>query len=351
MSGVNRRAPSRALAALIASLALLSTLTWSAWLVAPPASAQLLLPPAGKVFTGLTGGSSQAFQAQVGKHPAVDGVFVTWGRSLESAFGQAHANQARLMLHISTAQGYGAPEQITPRGIAQGAGDAYLLSLDQAIQQSGHPVYIRLLPEMDQANNAYCAFNSDGSSRGAAHSTASFRSAWRRVVLVLRGGPLTTIDSRLQALGMAPVRGIARSGTLPQLPVAFLWVPQTAGTPDTAANSPRAYYPGDGYVDWVGTDFYSLYPNFSGLQRFYAEYPRKPFAFGEWALWNGDDAGWVAQLFAFINTHRRVQMLLYNQGESANGPFRLSRYPNARHAIHRLYASPRFLAYTPEWEH
>ena len=118
---------------------------------------------------------------------------------------------------------------------------------------------------------------------------------------------------------------------------------------DPTANSPRAYYPGDAYVDWVGTDFYSLYPNFGGLQRFYSEHPRKPFAFGEWALWNGDDAGWVRQLFSFIASHPRVRMALYNQGERTNGPFRLSRYPNARHEIRRLIASPRFLAFTPEW--
>src|ERR1019366_6338154 len=133
-------------------------------------------------------------------------------------------------------------------------------------------------------------------------------------------------------------------------PVSFLWVPQTAGSPDTQANSPGAYYPGDAYVDWVGTDFYSLYPNFSGLQRFYAEYPRKPFVFGEWALWNGDDPGWVSQLFSFIASHPRVHMALYNQAEREDGPFRLSRYPSSRREIKQLIASPRFLAYTPEWQ-
>jgi hypothetical protein len=320
------------------------------WLAPSLARAELLLPPGDGVFTGLTGGSYQAFQGQVGKHPAVDGVFVTWGRSFESAFGQAQANHARLMLHISTAEGYGAPEQITPRGIAQGAGDGYLLRLSEQIARDGRPVYIRLLPEMDQTNNAYCAFNADGSSRGSSHSTTNFRNAWRRVVLVLRGGPIAAIDSRLRALGLPPVHGVARTGTLARLPVAFLWVPQTAGTPDTPANSPGAYYPGDAYVDWIGTDFYSQFPNFSGLERFYSEHPGKPFAFGEWALWNGDDPGWVRQLFSFMSSHRRVRMALYNQGERSNGPFRLSRYPNARREIHRLIAFPRFLAYTQEWQ-
>ena len=214
-------------------------------------------------FTGLTGGSFQAFQNEVEKHPAVDDVFVTWGRTFESAFGQAHANHARLMLHISTAQGYGAPEQITPLGIAQGNGDGYMLSLSERIARSAEPVYIRLFPEIDQANNAYCAFNANGSSRGESHSTANFRQAWRRAVLVLRGGAVAAIDLRLHVLGLPPIRGVAASGMLRRLPVAFLWVPQTAGTPDTPAHSAESYYPGDAYVDWVGTDFCSLYPNFS----------------------------------------------------------------------------------------
>lgn len=312
----------------------------------------MLLPPGRGVFTGLTGGSYPSFTGEVGKHPAVNGVFVTWGKSVSSALGEARFNHARLMLHISTAQGYGAAEQITPQGIAQGAGDAYLLSLDAQIAADGHPVYIRLLPEMNQANNAYCAFNPDGSSRGASHSTASFRQAWRRAVLVLRGGSVASIDARLARLGMPRVRGLGTSAAaLPRLPVAFLWVPQTAGSPDTAANSAAAYYPGGAYVDWVGTDFYSLYPNFSGLQRFYGEYPGKPFVFGEWALWNGDDAGWVDGLFAFMSSHPRVRMALYNQGERENGPFRLSRFANSRREIRRLIAAPRYLAFAPEWQH
>jgi len=177
------------------------------------------------VFTGLTGGSYPAFQAQTGKHPAVNGVFVTWGRNFSSAFGETNYNHARPMLHISTAQGYGSPQQITPQGIARGAGDGYLLSLGEEIARWGHPVYIRLLPEMDQANNAYCAFNADGSSRGSSHSTANFKSAWRRTVLIMRGGPVAAIDARLHALGLPRVHGIAADATLPTLPVAFLWVP------------------------------------------------------------------------------------------------------------------------------
>lgn len=318
-------------------------------LAGAPARAQELLPPGEGVLTGLTGGSAQAFAAQIHKHPAVDGVFVTWGRSFESAFGQAASNHARLMLHISTSMGYGAPEQITPQAIARGEGDGYLLSLSRRIVQSGRPVYVRLFAEMNNANNAYCAFNQDGSARDAAHSIASFKAAWRRTVLILRGGPLVQVNARLDALGLPPVRGAQADGQLPRPQVAFLWVPETAGTPDTPRNSARAYYPGDAYVDWVGTDFYSRFPNFGGLRRFYSEYPGKPFAFGEWGIWGGDDQDWVRSFFSFVASHRRVRMALYNQGERADGPFRLGQYPRARLAIARALASSRFIAFAPEW--
>jgi hypothetical protein len=334
----------------ILTVVITGTIAFTSLIASRDANGEPILPPGNGVFTGLTGGSYPAFQAQVGKHPAVNGVFITWGRSFGAAFGQASYNHARLMLHISTAQGYGAAEQITPRGIAQGAGDSWLVSLGAEIAHWNHPVYVRLLPEMNQANNAYCAYGADGSSRGASHSSASFRSAWRRSALILRGGPVAAIDMRLRALGLPPVGHAAVGATLPRLPVALLWVPQSEGTPNTQANSAAAYYPGDSYVDWIGTDFYSLYPNFRGLQNLYNSYPGKPFVFGEWALWNGDDAPWVDELFRFIGSHRRVRMALYNQGERSGGPFRLSRYPNSRREIRRLLGSPRFLAYAPEWQ-
>jgi hypothetical protein len=308
-----------------------------------------LLPPAGSVLTGVSAGPPGAFVREVGKHPAVYGEFVTWGQSIHYAFNDAAAVHARLMLHISTTMGYRARQVIAPAGIARGAGDGYLLTLSELIASHGRPVYIRLLPEMNQANNAYCAFNPDGSSRGAAYSPSQFIAAWRRVVIVLRGGTVSNIDAQLRALGEPGLHGIAGDGSVARSLVSFVWTPQTAGSPDIPANSPSAYYPGSRYVDWVGTDFYSKFANFTGLDAFYAEYPQKPFAFGEWAIWGGDSPGFVDQLFNWVNSHRRVHMMLYNQGYIANGPFRLSGDRASSAAIRRLISPARFLAYTPEW--
>ncbi|MHB8243331.1 MAG: glycoside hydrolase family 26 protein [Solirubrobacteraceae bacterium] len=309
---------------------------------------QALVPPLGDVYTGVTGGSSSAFGREVGKYPAVFGYFATWNGSLSAPISEARFNHERLLLHISTDRGYGtgAGEEISPGAIAQGEGDEYLLGLAQALTRAGEPAYIALLPEMNQANNAYSAFNPDGSSRGGAHSTNAYRQAWRRSVLILRGGSVAKIDSRLHALGLPAVQ--TSEQTLPQPRISFLWAPQTAGTPDIPANGPAAYYPGSAYVDIVGTDFYSAFPNFAGLASLYAEYHTKPFGFNEWAMWKSGSPSFVSQLFAFVHSHKRIALMVYNQGLNPTGPFHLEHFPEAKNAIRRQLASPRFLSQTPE---
>src|SRR4051794_17719458 len=308
------------------------------------ATAAPLLPPTGKVFTGVTGSTSVSlFQRQTGRHPTVFGFFTMFGAADDFAFRGARQAGSRLMLHVSTQDGYGTREVITPLGIARGDGDHYLLSLNRRIAEEGAPVYVRLLAEMNQANNGYSAFDRSGRSRGPSHSTKAFRNAWRRSALILSGGPVAAIDARLRSLGLPPVQG-AHSAELPQPQVALLWVPQTEGSPAIAANAPRAYWPGGRYVDWVGTDFYSRFPNFDKLERFYHAFPGKPFAFGEWALWGRDDPAFVRRLFGWIRSHPRVQMQLYNQGGRSTGPFRLTRYPRSAAAIRAALRPARNLA-------
>lgn len=317
--------------------------------LAPPAERAGHLPPLGEVLTGESGGDPGAFQQQVGKHVAVFGYFGSWGAEISSLLGYVHGQHARLLLHLSTDIGYGsgAGEEISPGEIAHGEGDGYLVSLGHELAGSEAPVYLALLPEMNQANNAYSAFNANGSPRGAANSTAAFRQAWRRTVLIIRGGSVTTIDRRLHALGMPPV-DTSSSSVLPSPPVSFMWAPQTEGTPNTPANSAAAYYPGGAYVNIVGTDFYSAFPNFRGLQELYSAHPTKPFGFNEWAMWRSGDPGFVRQLFAFVRSHRRIGLMVYNEGLTSSGPFRLERFPAATAELRRRLRSPSFLGYAPE---
>jgi hypothetical protein len=123
----------------------------------------------------------------------------------------------------------------------------------------------------------------------------------------------------------------------------------TAGSPDTPANRPGGYWPGAAYVDWVGTDFYSRFPNFSGLDRFYSTraYAGKPFVFGEWAMWGRDDPAFMRRFFGWVAAHPRVRMLAYNQGNRTAGPFRLYRYPRAAGVMRKALRSPHYTGRQP----
>ncbi len=297
---------------------------------AAPAAAATFLPSGGKVLHGVAGGHSvDGFARETGRRPEVFQLFTVWGAA-DWAFRVGDASGARLMLHLSTSRGPGTREVITPAQIAAGDGDAFLVRFGERIAERGKPLYLRLMAEMNGPWNPYCAFDSSGRARPG-HATRHFRNAWRRIALILRGGERARVDATLRALRMPPVQD--GSGPLAKAPVALMWVPHNAVALSIHANRPRAYWPGGRYVDWVGTDFYGQNPNWAALERIYSDFRGKPFVFGEWALWGRDDPGFVKRIFAFARTHRRVRMLIYNEGRRADGPFRLKRYPRARRAL------------------
>ncbi len=310
------------------------------------AQAEVLLPPSGKVFAGLTGGyDTLGFERQTGSHPAVFQFFSGFDGSLEYIFRGAAVSRSRLAIHLSTDRS--GREVITPKGIATGRGDTFLIKLADRIALSGAPAYIRLMSEMNCHWNMYSAYTASGRARGPEYTTRWYKRAWRRTVLVVRGGPVARVNRKLRAMRLRPV--VTDRTELARPTVSFMWVPQVAGAPDTRANSPRAYWPGKRWVDWVGTDFYSKFPNFAGLERFYRQFRGKPFVFAEWALWGRDDPAFVRRLFAWARSHGRVRMMLYNQGVREDGPFQLYRYPRGRAALAAALRSPRFSDVAPEY--
>ncbi len=328
--------------------ALLSLLAFPAAAGAAP-----YLPPGKAVFHGGTGGYDTAHIRQFGQlsgqAPSVYQYFFTpswtrqdqrslnWERGLLGTSAQAGT---RTMFALSTARGGHGGSVITPAAMARGAGDPYLLSLNRLIADSGQVVYVRLMAEMNNFNNPYSAFSGNGSRRGAAVSTRAFRNAWRRAALVLRGGEVVTINGRLRRLRLPPVR--TAEAELPAPKVSLLWVPFCAGLPYVHGNSPGAYWPGGRYVDWVGTDFFAVSPNYPCLGRFYRDrrWKRKPFAFGEYALWGRDEPAFVRHLFGWIRSHKRVRMVVYNQGASLKPLLRLR--PASSRELKRQLHSRRF---------
>jgi hypothetical protein len=339
--------------------------------LAEPVGATPYLAPRGKVLVGVSGGrTAHGYARAAGKRPAMFQFFVAWGDRFQYAHRRARQAGAGLMVHLSTYNGPGTKERITPRDIALGRGDRYLYALGRGLARYRHPVYLRLFSEMNNAANPYSALDRNGHPRGPAHSHYWFRQAWRRVYLVVKGGRVVTINRTLRRLGLPglrhlplqsnvrvagviaradrgqrpPRRSVHPARTLPRPRVAVQWVPMTAGSPNIDANRPGRYWPGSRYLDWVGTDFYSRFPNFGGLSRFYntRRYARRPFVFGEWGMWGRDDPAFMRSFFDWVAAHRRVRMLAYYQGNQITSPFRLYRYPKAARAMRKALRSTRY---------
>ena len=322
------------------------------------AAGRAYVPPGGQVYAGVTGGTTIVpFERMVDKHPPVFETFMTWDTRTSWLSPPLHRFRSRLALHISTSRGYGQGGVISPRAIALGQSDWFLIDLGRNLARSGRVFYIRLMGEPNGYWNAYAAFNADGSSRGPENSPSWYVQAWRRSVLILRGGRVQAINRRLRGLGLPAIQGRLprsehrRPRRLPQPKVTFLWVPQDAGSPDIAANQPNAYFPGNAYVDWIGTDFYASYPNFTLLNAFYNSHPGKPFVLSEWALYGADNPLFVEALFAWVRTHPRVRMLNYYQGFTSSSKANLAHYPASRLALRGALRSAVFSSFAPEFAH
>jgi hypothetical protein len=328
-------------------------------------------PPHGRIFHGVTDTARakdfRAFNRRVGAHNALLESFGRWdGEHLLGGLHRWRITHTRGVLSLSTAPG-GEPEVISPRRIARGFGDRYILELNRLVARSGQVLYIRLFPEMNGHWNPYCAFNADGSSRGPSHSTQAFRKAWRRIVLIVRGGRRARINRKLTQLGMPRIYRAAsnrdpvyeRRGTPRELGrprVAFMWVPQTIGSPNIRGNTPGRYWPGNRYVDWIGADIYSKFATpgvWSAFRHFYRTWrnPGKhhwPFVVGEYSPWDNDYSGaFTRRLLNWALAHRRVRALVYYRSVTANNEFDINHWPRARAVLRHKLNKPRFMEFAP----
>ncbi len=221
---------------------------------------------------------------------------------------------------------------VTPLGIAQGRGDGFLLELNRVLAAFGAPVYVRPMPEMNGHWNEFCAFNRDGSSRGPQYSTAAFRSAFARIAVIARGGPRGALNAKLRKLGQHGV-----PGNLPATQARLVWNPQGFGSPNIAANSAQAYYPGDAYVDVVANDLYDqgFKAAWDANESLYAAHRNKPFGIAEWGLWGIDDPAFVERMAEFVKSHNRVEFLAYFSGDPGS-VWDLSTKPRSRAAYRRV---------------
>jgi hypothetical protein len=321
--------------------------------VAPaPAGASLLLPPHGKVYFGVSDTGDPAdfghFSEAVNKHPAVIESFRTWGSDFPDSIRRWQTARARPMLHISTDKE--GREVVSLPQIAAGRGDRYLVRLNKLFHEKGMRAYIRPLGEPNRCLNAYAAFDCSGASRGPDHSPRAYKRAFRRIyVIVHGGGRKVVIDRRLREAGLPPLSVNVRA--LPAAPVAVIWSPLPAGSPTTSRNRPRHFYPGSRWVDWVGTDFYSGYPEWKALSGLYRRFSGKPFALTEWGVESGDDPSFVGKLFAWVRSHRRTKLMVYYQDFGNTSSYRIQNYSASLGVLRARLHTRLFPAYAKRAPH
>ncbi|HTU13975.1 MAG TPA: hypothetical protein VMF31_02135 [Solirubrobacterales bacterium] len=330
--------------ALAVTLVLIATVGWVS--LTSQAGARTLTPPSGQTYLGVTdtGEASQFrdFARAVGKHPPVIQTFHPWGNSLHQAMPRWKSVRARPMLHITTRADDGT-ELITPRQIALGRGDDYLLRLNTALDRKRIRAYIRPMGEPNRCLNAYAGVDCSGNVRGGSYAFKWYKSAFRRIAIIVRGGGKRgSINADLKDIGLPKIQKLRKKGKLPRrlptAPVALIWSPLPGGSPTVPTNRPSKYWPGKDWVDWVATDFYSRYGSWRDLKRYYAKFAigkNKPFALTEWGLWGSDKPGYVKKIFRFMRTREQAKMLVYYQDFGTSNEFRIQNFPKSRKIVKR----------------
>ena len=295
--------------------------------IAFPAAAQAA------VSTGAYGNTAR-FDRLTGQKTESGLVFLGWdqGRTWGSKYAfflSKLGDRPHIALHPE-----GRGRTLTPSAIALGRGDAHLIGLAQAIDAAGKPVIIRPLAEMNNSKNPYCAFTPSGGRRGAAYSARWYRKAFQRIYILMHGGSGQAMTARLHRLGMPGVRTDLPAKRPPDMTV--VWNPLAVGVPNVRGNRFRDYFPGLGYLDAYGNNYY----NTSGVYAFvrtrelYSAYRRKPFFFPEWGM-TVDDPAYVRAFATFVRHHRRVRFISFFNGP-AGGPYDIGTKPRARAAYRRF---------------
>jgi hypothetical protein len=172
----------------------------------------------------------QTFESTVGKDVSIWDWIQLWNRPDDSEnmaeFDTALMNQARnngIIPMVSWAPEAGDPNDLYAnlQSILDGSQDAYLTAWGQAAAAWGHPFFVRLMWEFTGSwKDGYYPF-------GNGNTAAEFVQAWQYVV------------NKVRATG--------------ETDISWVWCPADVGD---SASTLKSLYPGDSYVDWVGTDVY-----------------------------------------------------------------------------------------------
>ena len=299
------------------------------------------MPAVSSLLLGIKGDPGR-FQGQTGQRSAIRQVFISWdqGRTFGKKIPVLLASLRPIpMVHIGTGGPRGEREAIKPLQIANGAGDAFLIALNEGIAVHEGLVYLRLLAEMNHHQRFHAAFREDGTSKGPQYSSAAYRKAFARMYVILHGGPRTAINAALRRLGLpALVGGDTDLAENPRSELRIVWNPLGGGGPDIPANAATNFYPGDRYVDVVGNDMYTSNGVYSAAKNealyAFARAHGKPYALPEFGLAGGDFPDFIRYICGFIRGHARIELAAYYEAKGASR-YDLATKPASKQAYRR----------------
>ena len=191
-------------------------------------------------------------------------VYRDWASSVPGSSAAEHVANGRIPYITWEPWYWSGATAPTLDAIASGAEDAKIRAAAQGVKSFGHRVFFRFAHEMN--GNWYPW---DGYHNG--RDPSKYVRAYRRVVDVFRAEGVTN--------------------------AAFVWTPNWESVPRESWNDFRNYYPGDAYVDWVGSDGYNRYlaswkplaaifdcdqsAASTRCANVYRAYPHKPYMIGE----------------------------------------------------------------------
>src|SRR3954453_22727695 len=119
---------------------------------------------AAAILLGIHGDPTR-FQNQTGQESQVRHTFVSFAQT--NSLLQIAANAGPVPMLALNAGAYGARVTATPRGLATGQNDAFLIRLNAVIAGfTGSRFYVRPFPEMNAYWESPSAYNRNGSRRG-----------------------------------------------------------------------------------------------------------------------------------------------------------------------------------------
>jgi hypothetical protein len=168
-------------------------------------------PPAHHVRLGVGTASPVNFDRLTHHHHDVwlmfdmlGGSWVKW-QKVEKQINEATASHRIAMITLGPTR-VADRRHMSPGSLAQGAADSIYLSYSRQANGTGVPVWIRPMQEMNGYWMSYCAFNANGTRRGAAYATGKYKAAFRRIAIIMRGGTRDEINAALHQAGLRPLQ-------------------------------------------------------------------------------------------------------------------------------------------------